>query len=959
MSGLPTLPAPLFRRIVCAIGAIVALEIAIVGFVVASYGVRTRDFGWTAVRANGRTVIRQVDPSGPASGLIERGDVVVAINGDRRLDRLHVNEIRRFLPAGAHYTLTISRPGDERVVPLVVTAGTSLEQWRLSISLVVSAVVWCFVATLIGLLRPEQPIARSAYVAGMALGLFLLNQARFPSMPWLLRAPQNALAFVFPFSPLHLAVGYDFYARFPDGRLPSRLWRAIDIAIFATCAVLCVTGPLLAPVAVFAGPGALLALRYRLAVLDPWLAYVGMLIFPLTGVAILAVVAHKYRLVGNTSERRRLRWVVWGTVIGLMPFLIIQVINVSARLSGSPMSFGSWIAAANLVTTAIPVSFAYAIIKHRVFDITLVVRRGLQYLLAKNALRGLLLLPLAALAYGMVAHRNEPIGRLLLTNSPYLYLVVAAVLCLKFHPQMRRWIDRRFFREAYDRERLLVALIDDLDTLDSASAVSKLVSRELKAAFHPSCLFIWYDEANRARLTLSYSSGGDIHRAELEPSSGLLQLAAGASSIIELPLARPEELPEADRQWLSDTGVRLVAPMIGTDRNVVGLLMLGDKKSEEPYSADDLRLLQAVARQIAVGHENLRLKDQVHQDRRIRHDVLAHLEATHISLLKECPSCGACYDAAASACSADGTELRLSLPVERTIGGKYRLDRLIGRGGMGAVYEAADLRLGRRVAVKIMLGRAFGDQRALRRFEREAQASARLAHPNIVTIFDYGGVGAEGAFLVMELVRGRTLRAELNRTGRVPPAILADWFEQICAAIATAHQEGIVHRDLKPENVLITTDATGADRVKVLDFGLAKISAAEDDAGVLTETGVVVGTAPYMAPEQLTAGHIDHRTDIFALGVIAVEAMTGLRPFRGRAQVELLAAIVTERWTLGGTDPAWRHIESILQRALAIDPGARHQSVGDLARDVVPAMRSLVERAPSSWITGDEETRAG
>ena len=162
--------------------------------------------------------------------------------------------------------------------------------------------------------------------------------------------------------------------------------------------------------------------------------------------------------------------------------------------------------------------------------------------------------------------------------------------------------------------------------------------------------------------------------------------------------------------------------MTGSDRHLVGLLMLGDKKSEEPYSPDDLKLLQAIARQIAVARENVRLKDRVDEDRRIRHDVLAHLETGLVSLLKECPSCGACYDASVTACAADGAELQLSLPVERTIDGKYRLDRLLGKGGMGAVYEAADLRLARPVAVKIMLGRAFGDRQALRRFEREAQA---------------------------------------------------------------------------------------------------------------------------------------------------------------------------------------------------------------------------------------------
>ena len=288
--------------------------------------------------------------------------------------------------------------------------------------------------------------------------------------------------------------------------------------------------------------------------------------------------------------------------------------------------------------------------------------------------------------------------------------------------------------------------------------------------------------------------------------------------------------------------------MIGTERHLVGLLMLGDKKSDEPYSSEDLKLLQAIARQIAVARENVRLQERVDEDRRLRHEVLAHLETGHVNLLKECPTCGQCYDAAAAICSYDGSELTLSLPIERTIDGKYRIDRLIGSGAMGTVYEAADLRLARSVAVKVIRGRWFGDRQALRRFEREAQACARLTHPNIVTVFDFGAVGADGAFLVMELVRGRTLRREIDHRGHLPAGVAAMWFEQICEGVAAAHGQHVVHRDLKPENVLIAATATGGEVVKVLDFGLAKVRTASDDTDGFTSPGVVMGTAGYMAP---------------------------------------------------------------------------------------------------------------
>jgi hypothetical protein len=498
---------------------------------------------------------------------------------------------------------------------------------------------------------------------------------------------------------------------------------------------------------------------------------------------------------------------------------------------------------------------------------------------------------------------------------------------------------------------VLVELIDNVETLESASSVSKLVSHELEAAFHPQCLFIWYREGDRATLTLSYSSGGAIHAVELTPASPLLQLAERTSAVVSLPSDDGDTLPRAEREWLADAGVRLIVPMIGIERRLAGLLMLGDKKSDEPYSSDDLRLLQAVARQIALARENVRLKDRADQDRRLRHDVIARLDTSAVNVLKECPVCGACYDAAIDECSSDGSELTLSLPVERTIDGKYRLDRLIGKGGMGAVYEAADLRLLRSVAVKIMLGRAFGDARALRRFEREAQVCARLTHPNIVTIFDYGAVGADGAFLVMEFVQGRTLRHELERRAGAPGALAALWFEQMCDGIALAHRHGVVHRDLKPENVLIGTTGVGGDVVKVLDFGLAKVRSAADETAGLTHPGVVMGTAGYMAPEQLTGSDVDHRVDVFALGVMAAEAVTGARPFKGRTHAELLQAILHERVTLGGEAAERRRLEAVLRVATAADPACRYSTVAALAAELVPALRAL------SFVTASSDTQ--
>ena len=200
--------------------------------------------------------------------------------------------------------------------------------------------------------------------------------------------------------------------------------------------------------------------------------------------------------------------------------------------------------------------------------------------------------------------------------------------------------------------------------------------------------------------------------------------------------------------------------------------------------------------------ENLRLNEQVREEQRIRHDVLTRLDPGLRNLLKECPSCGACFDSPAETCDRDGHLLTLSLPVVRTIDGKYRLEQLIGKGGMGAVYEARDLRLERSVAVKIMIGRTFGEERAVRRFQREARATARLNHPNVVSVYDYGAIEGGGAYLVMERIHGVTLRAEIDRLGALPVSVAGEWFEQVLDGLAAAQAQGIVHRDLKPENVM-------------------------------------------------------------------------------------------------------------------------------------------------------------
>ena len=226
--------------------------------------------------------------------------------------------------------------------------------------------------------------------------------------------------------------------------------------------------------------------------------------------------------------------------------------------------------------------------------------------------------------------------------------------------------------------------------------------------------------------------------------------------------------------------------------------------------------------------------------------------------------------------------------------GPYEIDDMIGAGGMGQVYRASDPRLGRHVAIKVLSGSSAADPEAVRRFETEARAAGTLDHPNLLVVYDVGRDGAV-SYIVSELLTGETLREGL-RSGPIPEREAIEYAVQITQGLTAAHERGIIHRDLKPENLFITRDR----RIKILDFGVAKlIRTSEADAptaivDTVTAPGVVVGTVGYMAPEQVRGEPIDHRADIFALGVVIHEMLAGSKPFQRDTTPESLTAILKD-----------------------------------------------------------------
>ena len=266
----------------------------------------------------------------------------------------------------------------------------------------------------------------------------------------------------------------------------------------------------------------------------------------------------------------------------------------------------------------------------------------------------------------------------------------------------------------------------------------------------------------------------------------------------------------------------------------------------------------------------------------------------------------------------------------------YRLEQEIGRGGMGIVYRATDTRLERPVAIKILPVELTGDAEERRRFLREARAASALNHPHIVTIHEVGE-DAGTTFIAMELVDGEPLDRVLAR-GPLPLAIALEYATQVAAALGAAHERGIVHRDVKPANIAITHDS----RAKVLDFGLAKLTQrapTDATASFATVPGTVMGTLAYMSPEQAEGKRVDARSDVFSLGAVIYEMLTGRRPFQHASDLGLVAAILRDEpapmRTVNPAIPA--DVERIVHRALAKDPSSRYANAGGLRAELAAA----------------------
>jgi serine/threonine-protein kinase len=326
-----------------------------------------------------------------------------------------------------------------------------------------------------------------------------------------------------------------------------------------------------------------------------------------------------------------------------------------------------------------------------------------------------------------------------------------------------------------------------------------------------------------------------------------------------------------------------------------------------------------------------------------------------------CPTCKTRFEGGEQFCPKDGAALEGTDPAAkspnstgmasgagptpsdpllgRVLSGRYRLVERLGQGGMGTVYRAVHTLMDKPVAVKILRAELASDSEAVARFHREARSASRLDHDHCIRVTDFGQSDDGRLYLVMELLDGESL-GHITRRGRVPPTRAAAIGVAIAEALAHAHEQGIIHRDLKPDNVFLARRARGRELVKVLDFGLAKLASDSALGPSITRDGTVFGTPEYMAPEQAEGEKLDGRTDVYALGVILYQLLTGEVPFRTQSFVALLTKQVTEA-PLAPRERAPDAgiplgLEAIVLRCLAKKRNDRYSTAQELADALAP-----------------------
>jgi tRNA A-37 threonylcarbamoyl transferase component Bud32 len=639
--------------------------------------------------------------------------------------------------------------------------------------------------------------------------------------------------------------------------------------------------------------------------------------------AVLVALPLSYWKLETVTDRRRFRVLVFGALVAMV-FYLPRVIG-TALINLSPGFYQFFDSpyvymACTLGMLIFPMSFAYAILKHRLFDVRVIIRRGVQYALAR---RVLLAIPVVAIGFfvgTVVAQGKQPLFSVLKTHAGS-YVAIAALAALA-STQRQKWLsalDRRFFRDKYDAQQLFREIVEDIRRAENVEEVAPQVVGRVAEALHTQGYGLLVRKPGESVYRIVAAAPAGSLSTDLPATNKLIPLVR----MLECPVPITQvgtgwvgqQLPQVDKDFLQKAHIELLVPVALKEGSTEAMLVLAGKLSEEPYSQEDTALLENVAGALAL--------------------LLMRGSAMHPGrAFEECPTCGTCYDTGTTRCKNEGTPLVL-VATPRMLAGRYRLDKRLGHGGMGKVYRATDASLNREVAVKMIRDEFFADHKAIEKFRQESQVTGSLAHPNVVTVYDFGVETGQRIFLVMELLEGITLRQEMRSRKRLDAARALELFEGICAGVGAAHARGLIHRDLKPENIFLSRKDE-REFVKITDFGIAKSMPRSVDETRDTITGVVVGTMKYMSPEQLRGRPPSPRWDLWALAVIAYEVLCGCAPFAGDDSEMLRIAIlgvnfppVTELFP--NAPGQW---QAFFETAFARDEEQRAESVAEFWKEL-------------------------
>ena len=627
----------------------------------------------------------------------------------------------------------------------------------------------------------------------------------------------------------------------------------------------------------------------------------------------IVIFAVNYFMLREVNERRRVRLVVFGLMVFFADLLASIAFSLSpkttwlAALAFSPLGFG-------LAQLPFTICVAYAVLKQRLFQVSFIVRQSLQYAVA----RGALLIPAPILAglliFDLIAHKDQSLGALISAHGwAYALMALFGIVAHKKQTQWMEVLDRRFYREHYNAQHLLRQTVEEIRASSNVIDVAPKAVGRIEQALHPEFVAILMREATEPLYRCVASAPPDIYPRGLSAESKLMSAFRLFAKPLQISLAESgwlkQQLPSEDTSFLRDTRIDLMVPIAIAPHGREALMVLGPKKSEEPYSSEDQELLSGICSALALLVE------------RPVTGVLGGFE--------ECPRCGLCYDSGMGRCTHEGSQLA-RMPFHRVLTSRYRLEQRLGRGGMGTVYKATDTSLERTVAVKLIREDLVISSDAAERFRREAKAAASFAHPNLVTVHDFGVDSDTRVFLVMELLQGSTLRQRFEQQKKFQPSQILGVLGGVCAGLEGAHEQGLIHRDLKPENIFLVQSSAG-DVAKILDFGLAKVLSSPTNsaaATVDTVSGVLLGTPQYMSPNQLNGEVASAAWDNWALAVITYEMLTGTHPFAATSVSQMYYSIVNGQFTplsshLPDAPAEW---QQFFERALSPKTAIRPQS---------------------------------